>query len=63
MNPLKQFRLEHNLKQVQIPYLLGYNLHTWRDYEKGRRKVPQHVLKSIQMFTYIDYLEQRIYTA
>ena len=48
------FREDHNLKQVDITKLLGYNVHSWRDYESGRRKIPAHVLKSIEMYTKLN---------
>lgn len=63
MNALKNFRLEHNLKQVDIPALLGYNVHSWRDYESGRRKVPQHVLKAIEIYDELQRIKKDSETA
>ncbi len=54
INKLKEFRKEHKLAQKDISSALGYNIWSWRDYETGRRNIPQHVLKSIQMYSTIN---------
>jgi predicted transcriptional regulator len=42
---MRSFRAEYNLTQRQAAEKLGYNWYSWRDYERGHRKVPAHLVR------------------
>ena len=55
---LLQLRLENNLKQSTLAYILGVNVSTYSKYERGVRKIPVDILKKLADFygTSVDYL-------
>lgn len=47
---LKNFRNTYNLTQKEAAKILGYGYDAWVSYENGRRDIPPHLLKHIELY-------------